>query len=66
MKKVYVSAVERILYEVHKAPHHDDGEKPIEVSDDDFAFIMRLKAENKKMLGIIIPKYTESELQPKK
>ncbi len=66
MKKVYVSVNDRILYEVHKAPHHDDGEKGIEVSEDDFAFIMRVKAEYKKMLGIIIAKYTEAELHLKK
>ena len=66
MKKVYVSTIERLSYEVHRSPHHDDGEKAIELTEDEFVFAMRVKTEWKKVLSMIGSKYMENEIERKK
>ena len=66
MKKIYVSIIDRSSYEIHRAPHHVDGEKSIEITEDEFVYIMRTKAEWKKTLSMISSKYMESEIQVKK
>jgi len=65
MKKVYVSAIERVSYEIHRSPHHDDGEKAIELTEDEFVFVCRVKTEWKKVLKMVIEKYMEEEVHKK-
>ena len=65
-KKVYVSAVDRTMYEIHRTAHHADGEKSITLTDDEFVFAMRVLAEYKKLLKMVIAKYTEDEIKARK
>ena len=65
MKKVYVSAVDRTIYEVHRTAHFEPGERAIQLTDDEFVFAMRVKAEYKKLLKMVIDKYMEDEVHRK-